>query len=299
MRLAAATNSNWLTEIIGIQISDFPGHEHASLYDIGKIPGAVTRYLTGLGVDIRFKTRITKITKDGDRITEVISKQGDAFAGDVFIDTTGTAGPMNNCVRYGNGCAMCVLRCPSFGGRVSLAGLAGVKEMQGIKPDGAVGAMSGSCKLYKESLSPEIVELLDRDGVAVVPIPAELVENHLDIKACQQYALAEFAENVILLDTGHAKLMTPTSSLSRLQKIPGFENANTRIHMLAARAIPCDISRWPHAETPCRSEGVENLFCAVRKRVYWSDIQKLSRQALWLLQRCQAGCRQGTAGSSP
>ena len=243
----------------------FPGHEHASLYDIGKVPGAVTRYLTGLGVDIRFKTRITKVTKDGDRITEVISKQGEAFAGDVFIDTTGTAGPMNNCVRYGNGCAMCVLRCPSFGGRVSLAGLAGVKEMQGIKPDGAVGAMSGSCKLYKESLSPEIVELLDRDGVAVVPIPAELVENHLDIKACQQYALAEFAENVILLDTGHAKLMTPYFELSRLQKIPGFENARYEDPYAGGKGNSMRYFAMAPRSNSLQVEGVENLFCAGEK----------------------------------
>ena len=49
------------------------------------------------------------------------------------------------------------------------------------------------------------------------------MENHLSIKACQQYAINEFAENIILLDTGHAKMMTPYYPLEKLHKIPGFE----------------------------------------------------------------------------
>lgn len=37
------------------------------------------------------------------------------------------------------------------------------------------------------------------------------------IKACQQYALPEFEENLILLDTGHAKLMVPFFPLEVLR----------------------------------------------------------------------------------
>ena len=53
--------------------------------------------------------------------------------GDVFIDATGTAGPPAQCTKYGNGCAMCILRCPSFGGRASLAAKCGVTELIGRK----------------------------------------------------------------------------------------------------------------------------------------------------------------------
>ena len=70
-------------------------------------------------------------------------------------------------------------------------------------------AYSGSCKLAKNSLGKEIADKLDRDGVAIVSIPAEDVNlKKLEYKVCQQYALKEFAENIILLDTGYAKLMT-------------------------------------------------------------------------------------------
>ena len=44
-------------------------------------------------------------------------------------------------------------------------------EKIGRKPDGTLGAMSGSCKLHFDSVSPEIAERLHRTGVAVVPIP--------------------------------------------------------------------------------------------------------------------------------
>ena len=44
----------------------------------------------------------------------------DILRADVFVETTGSAGPMGNCARHGSGCAMCILRCPAFGPRVSL-----------------------------------------------------------------------------------------------------------------------------------------------------------------------------------
>ena len=43
-----------------------------------------------------------------------------------------------------------------------------------------------------------------------MPLPKELInESKLSKKVCRQYALPPFAENVILIDTGYAKMMTP------------------------------------------------------------------------------------------
>ena len=112
---------------------------------------------------------------------------------------------MGNCLRYGNGCSMCVLRCPSFGPRISISGRCGVQDIQGERNDDSLGAFSGSCKLAKESLSDEIRNELDTKGVVVLKVPAEDVNyGKLATKVCQQYALKEFAENVVLLDTGHS-----------------------------------------------------------------------------------------------
>ena len=243
----------------------FPGHEHASLYDIAKTPVAIKNFLVNMGVEVRLQERVMKAKVVEGVIQSIETASGEQYEGDAFIDTTGTAGPMNNCGKYGNGCAMCVLRCPSYGGRVSLAGICGITEKTGKKADDSIGAMSGSCKLYKESLSPEIVETLNTKGVAVIPLPEELIENHLSVKACQQYALKEFAENIILLDTGHAKLMTPYYTLDKLHKIPGFENARYEDPYAGGKGNSMRYFDMSPRTNELQVVGVKNLFCAGEK----------------------------------
>ena len=244
---------------------NFPGHKHASFYDIGKIHGAVLSYLKKAGVEIHFRCRITKANVQNEAINSVEDQKGNKFKGDVFIDATGTAGPTSNCVKYGNGCAMCILRCPSFGGRVSLAGLAGVEEYVGKRTDGSPGVMSGSCKLFKESLSEEIQERLNKEGVVIIPIPEELAEDKLGIKACQQYAIKEFKENVILLDTGHAKLMSPYMSLETLQKIPGLNSARYEDPYAGSFANSMRFFSITPRDNFLRVRGIKNLFCCGEK----------------------------------
>ncbi|MDR1193569.1 MAG: FAD-dependent oxidoreductase [Peptococcaceae bacterium] len=245
---------------------DFPGHKHASLYDVAKIEPAVGRKLTAVGVDFRLESRFTDVVMDGQTIKAVKTENGDVYEGDVFVDCTGTAGPQGNCTKYGNGCAMCILRCPSFGPRVSLAGKAGAKEFMGKKGDGSFGAMSGSCKLFKESLSDDIVQELNKAGVAVVPIPEKLRKSGvLGKKACQQYALPEFEQNVILLDTGHAKLMTPYYPLENLRQIPGFENARFEDPYTGGRGNSMRYMAVSYRDNHLKVEGVDNLFCAGEK----------------------------------
>ena len=243
----------------------FPGHEHASLYDIAKTPVAIKNYLEKIGVEVKLQERVIKAQLIEGGIKSIETANGAVYEGDAFIDTTGTAGPMNNCGKYGNGCAMCVLRCPSYGGRVSLAGICGIPEKTGKKADDSIGAMSGSCKLYKESLSPEIVETLNRTGVAVIPLPEELIENHLSVKACQQYALKEFAENIILLDTGHAKLMTPYYTLEKLHKIPGFEFARYEDPYSGGKGNSMRYFDMSPRTNALKVVGIKNLFCAGEK----------------------------------
>jgi hypothetical protein len=173
---------------------------------------------------------------------------------------------MGNCLKYGNGCAMCILRCPSFGPRVSLTARAQVKETMGLKADGSYGAMSGSCKLNKDSLSAEIREQLEREGAVVLPMPAHLIRtNCLGRKACSQYAIPEYAANVVLLDTGHAKLMTSFFPLDDLRAIPGLENA--RYEDPYAGGLGNSVRYLGIA--PCgnnmKVDTVDNLFCGGEK----------------------------------
>ncbi|NIO72620.1 MAG: FAD-dependent oxidoreductase [Anaerolineae bacterium] len=247
---------------------EFPGHKHASLYDVALMEPVVARYLVEKVVEVWTVSRAQKIKMTGRKIEAVQLETGQLIEGDVFVDATGTLGPQGNCRKYGNGCAMCILRCPSFGGRVSIAGLAGVKELRGRRPDGGYGAMSGSCKLNKDSLAPGLVAEMERTGVAVVPVPKELAEQKsklLGIKSCQQYALKEFAENVVLLDTGHAKLMSPFYPLADLRSIPGLENARYEDPYAGGKGNSIRYLAMSPRDNFLKVEGVDNLFCGGEK----------------------------------
>ncbi len=253
---------------------EFPGHPHASLYNVATMEPLVREVLVARGVELVLQTRIDGVEASPggagqtSRISAITGKHDRApwrAGGDVFVDATGTAGPTINCTRYGNGCVTCILRCPTFGGRVSLTALCGVTEKVGRKGD-QVGAMSGSCKLLKESLAPSIIQALDLTGVAVVPIPASL-KNDIDLsfKACQQYAGSEFKDNLVLLDTGHAKLMTPFFPLDSLRRVPGFEHARYEDPYAGGVGNSIRYVGMSPRDDALRVTGMANLFCCGEK----------------------------------
>lgn len=156
---------------------DFPGHKHATIYNVTAIEKPVRDKLISMGIDVRFFSRVVDVKMNGKRLEAVVLEDGEIIKGDSFVEATGTSGPMGNCMKYGNGCAMCVLRCPSFGGRVSITEKCGVEDMIGRRNTGELGAFSGSMKLLKESLSEDIQKELNEKGCAVVPLPEELINN--------------------------------------------------------------------------------------------------------------------------
>ncbi len=247
---------------------EFPEHHHASLYNVATMEPRVKRFLTGKKIDLQLSTRVEDVEMDGSRMKAVIGKQGGEkvrFEGEAFIDATGTAGPPGNCTKYGNGCVMCIIRCPSFGGRVSITAKAGVKEMIGRKGE-HIGAMSGACKLLKESLSREIVDTLNKNGVAVIPIPPSAqAKGKLAFKACQQYALPEYEENIVLLNTGHAKLMAAFFPLEILRLMPGFENARYEDPYAGGVGNSIRYVGMAPRDDALKVEGIENLFCCGEK----------------------------------
>ena len=199
----------WLINLTDVYCThkniDFPGHKHATLYDVNIIEGRVREYILSLDINLHLEKRVRDVEMEDHKIKRLLLSDESYVDGDVFIETTGTTGPMGNCLRYGNGCSMCVLRCPSFGPRISISERCGAFDIQGERSGDELGAMSGSCKLAKESLSEDIRKELNEKGVVVLKIPKEDVNyKKLGTKVCQQYALKEFAENIVLLDTGHA-----------------------------------------------------------------------------------------------
>ena len=212
---------------------DFPGHKHATLYDVNKIEGVVRDYLKEKGINLHMEKRVMDVDFENNKINGLLLSDYTYVKGDVFIETTGTTGPMGNCLRYGNGCSMCILRCPAFGPRISISARCGVS---------------------------------DKDGVVVLRVPAEDINyGKLNTKVCQQYALKEFAENVVLLDTGHAKLMTTYYPLEKLRKIPGLEHAKYVDPYAGSKGNSIRYLSVAPRTNDMKVVGVDNLFCAGEK----------------------------------
>ncbi|AYD39947.1 FAD-dependent oxidoreductase [Clostridium fermenticellae] len=245
---------------------DFPGHKHAWLYDVNKIEPAVRKYLLDKGIKLNLISRVVDVDMDDTKIKGIFTADGEYEEADVFIETTGSTGPMGNCIKYGNGCSMCILRCPSFGPRISISECAGVEDLHGERSDGTYGAFSGSCKLSKDTVDKNLLNEIEKKGVVVLKVPKEDINlDKLKAKVCQQYALKEFAENIVLLDTGHIKLMTSYYPLDKLRKIPGLENVKfvdpysggkgNSIRYLSVAPVYDDL----------KVQGIDNLFCAGEK----------------------------------
>lgn len=247
---------------------EFPGHPHASLYNVATMEPLVRSFLESKGVETRLAIRVNDVEMKDGSITAIHGKEGDetvSFTAGAYIDATGTAGPPGQCAKYGNGCVLCVLRCPAFGGRVSVTALCGVQEIAGRKGS-QVGAMSGSCKLLKESLSRDVVGELNRRGVVVIPLPPSLQKDvQTSIKACQQYAIPAFQTNLVLLDTGHAKLMVPFFPLAALRRIGGFENARYEDPYAGGLGNSIRYVGMAPRDDSLKVRGVGNLFCAGEK----------------------------------
>ncbi|MBW4828782.1 MAG: FAD-dependent oxidoreductase [Clostridiaceae bacterium] len=245
---------------------EFPGHKHGSLYDVTKVEPEVKKLLDSLDIEVITRKRVVDVIMDKNTIKSIILDDESIIDGDAFIDTTGSTGPMGNCLKYGNGCSMCILRCPTFGPRISISQKAGVKDLIGKKSDGSCGAFSGSCKLNKDSLSKNIKKELNEKGVVIVPVPIERIDmSKLSKKVCQQYALKEYAENLILLDTGHAKLMTSFYPLEDLRKIKGFENARYEDPYSGGVGNSVRYLSMAPRDNTMKVIGVDNLFCGGEK----------------------------------
>ncbi|WP_352417865.1 FAD-dependent oxidoreductase [Proteiniborus sp.] len=245
---------------------EFPGHKHASLYDVTKVEPEVRKLLIQKGINVMLETRAVDVMMEDRKIKGIVLADERIIEGDVFIETTGSTGPMGNCLKYGNGCAMCILRCPSFGPRISISMRAGVEDILGQRGDESYGAFSGSCKLNKDSLSKEIREKLDKEGVVILPIPPEDIRpEKLNLKVCQQYSLKEFAENIVLLDTGHAKLMTPFYPLEKLRKIKGLEYARYEDPYSGGKGNSVRYLSIAPRNNALKVNGIDNLLCAGEK----------------------------------
>ena len=248
---------------------EFPGHHHGSLYDVALIEPRVRTLLQENGIELWVRSRVTDVKREDGELAAIVLENGQVLEGDAFVDTTGTAGGQPNCRKYGNGCSMCMLRCPTFGNRVSISAKAGVMEKMCLRPDGGFGAFSGACKLHRGSVDAALLKELDRTGAAVVPLPKSLIEHEkkiLPLKCCQQYNLPEFEENLILLETGHVKALVPYMPIEELRLIPGLQNARYEDPYAGGVGNSIRFLALAPRDDTMQVEGpVNNLFCGGEK----------------------------------
>ncbi|GFP77935.1 FAD-dependent oxidoreductase [Clostridium fungisolvens] len=245
---------------------DFPQHKHAWLCDVSKVEPEVRKYILDLGIKVNFKSRAINVVKENNEIKAIKFFDKTIAEADAFVEATGSTGSMENCNKYGNGCVMCILRCPTFGMRVSLSAKAGIVDIPGERGDGTIGAFSGSCEIPRESVSPEILKELEEKGSAVLKVPEEDINmGKLDSKVCQQYALKEFAENIVLLDTGHIKVMTSYYPLEKLRKIKGLENARYIDPYSGGVGNSIRYLSSTPRDNDMKVKGIDNLFVAGEK----------------------------------
>ncbi|WP_034443113.1 FAD-dependent oxidoreductase [Butyrivibrio sp. AE2032] len=245
---------------------EFPGHSHASLYNVNKIEPCVRKVVQDFEIELMTESHVDDAQCKDGVLLSVTLHDGTRIDGDAFVDATGSSGPMGNCLKYGNGCSMCIQRCPTFGPRVSITAKAGIKDLVGKRADGTPGVFSGACKIHKSSLSEDIRKQLDSTGVAIVKVPSEDINyDKLGQKACKQYALKEYSENIILLDTGSAKLMTSYYPLEKLRKIPGMEKAEYIDPYSAGRGNSIRYLAVAPCDDTMLAQGARNLFCGGEK----------------------------------
>ena len=241
----------------------FPGHVHASIYDVIRIESQIRKALERAGVTILTQSRVKDVVLRNKAIEAVLTDQDEEITGDVFVETTGSAGPQQYCRKYGNGCAMCILRCSTFGGRISIAEKIGIKEKKWISPLKRYGKMSGACNLLKDSLSKKLSQRITQYGKVEILVPKELrADRDFGEKSCPQYEGTSYEEKLILLDNGHAKLMKPFFSLEKLRQISGLENA---VYAEPASGGIGNSVRYlsiSPTDIYLRMKGAENLFCA-------------------------------------
>lgn len=250
---------------------EIPDHKHGSIYDAHKMEPSVKRKLAAYpNLKVLLEARAQDVRMKNGRIEAIITEDKEVIEGDVFIDTTGTTGSQANCTRYGNGCSMCILRCPTFGNRVSVAAKAGVKEMMAVRPGGGFGAFSGACEIGKDTVARHLVDELEAKGSLVVPLPLELQdENKLRIKACQQYATPPYYQNLVIIDNGYVKIIAPFLPLKKLRAVPGFEEARYEDPYSGGIGNSIRFLAVAPRDNTLKVTGVENLYCGGEKAGFY------------------------------
>lgn len=200
--------------------------ENVYIYHVGKLDKAMRQALEKAGVNFRLTARVTGVEKAGSAVTAVKIGNKEKISGDIFLDCSGSAGGIDICTRYGKGCVMCIHRCPVFGNRLSIATKAGAPEIPHTRPDGTPGRLSPSITVFKQSLSPELQQRIEKEGAFSIRLPQEMIDYSKETKNFPGIRGKHQIEHLNLVNTGIVVKLPAIGyfNLEDWRKIPGFEN---------------------------------------------------------------------------
>ncbi|MDP2728474.1 MAG: FAD-dependent oxidoreductase [Dehalococcoidia bacterium] len=253
-------------ESIILHRTNIIGEKHGYVYDTTIAEPTVKDLVQRTGVEVRLVSRAVDVRKKDGHIQSVELEDGSLVEGGAFIDASGSAGGVDICTRYGDGCAMCVFfRCPTFGDRVSIATKAGAPELMRRRPDGTPGTVTfaGTQFILKETLAPKLRAELEEKGVVRIPLPPELIDYDL-LEKMGPVRTREQVEGLNLVNIGSvAKCVPPVlSSPEMMRSFPGLEKA--QFEGAGKYGMVKYITMTPR-DNSLRVDGFANLFVAGEK----------------------------------
>ncbi len=254
-------------ESIVIHHGSVVNEEHTMTYNTTIAEPLVKSVVEKHKVKILLEARVIDVKKDSETIKSVVLADGSEIQGDAFVDAVGSSGGVSTCNKYGKGCVMCIYyRCPIFGDRVSIATKAGARSFHRYRADGTPGALGAAVSLYKGSLSSEIREKLQKDGVMTIPLPKELIDySKLDLMGSTK--TKGHMEYINLVDIGDtAKCVGIVYfPLENFRKLPGFERAMIEDPLGGGRYNKIGGIDLCSTDKGGKVEGFRNLFASGEK----------------------------------
>jgi len=264
------TDMNWNA------VNDLSHRAHAThIFHCMRAETATRKYLRDIGVELLFANRAVDVEvgraqqAHGDLLIKIVLEKGQRLEVDAFVDTTGGAGGVQVCKNYGYGCVECMLRCNSFGDRVSIASKAGVPELRKIrdsKHGGGFGALSSACSFYDDSVDPELLEIVKREGSWKVTVPED-VQNMMKIGLSTNFPYDPSHVKVIKVAyTGFFKANGMVyMPLEDVRKIPGLEHARFSDPLGGGVGNAVRFMSMAPREDSMRVQGFRNLFVGGEK----------------------------------
>ncbi|MBI2304981.1 MAG: FAD-dependent oxidoreductase [Chloroflexi bacterium] len=239
-------------------------------FDVTKVEGVTRGAVERAGVKVVLRSRVVNVLRENDCIKAVVLDNGTLVEGDAFVDATGNAGGLAICKEYGQGCALCTMKCPIYGDRVSVSVKAGVPDITRPK-----ARYFPHTLIFTGSLSADLREKVEKaeGGYSYHPIPTDLQEHDFSQEwpRTDHPVVTKLRQKAIeIVHIPFAKAMI-TLPLRFLRSIPGFENA-WLLNPLAALAQCLSVGAVAPRDNSLKVESLDNLFCAGERSGHVSAI---------------------------